>query len=267
MNDYAKILASNISLLRKAKGMTQEALAEKVGLSFQAISKWENGQSSPDITLLPVLAEIFSVNINDLFGKEIVKQPQLNLITCLPWLDDETIRGVVYKGHKMLDKCDDVSNFIFKYNGDALNVISHCNIECGNIQNGANAACNINCNTINGGAYAGCDINCNSEINGAVSAGVNVNSGNITGDVDAGSGVNCGNVGRSINAGQTVNCGNVGGSIETGQGVYCGNIDGSVECTQINCGNVNGSVDCSGNITCEKIFGDVRCEGDIIYKK
>ncbi|PWM44217.1 MAG: hypothetical protein DBX47_06040 [Clostridiales bacterium] len=282
MKNYSKILADNISFLRKANNLTQESLAEKVNLSFQAISKWENGQSSPDITLLPVLADIFGVHIDDLFGKVIIKEPHFDLTQDLPWCDDETIRGVVYKGHKILEKCDDISKFIFKYNGEALNVVSYCNIECGEIKNGANAACDINCNIINGGATAGCDINsgggingganagcninCNSEINGGVSAGCDVNCGNVTGDVDAGAGVNCGNVGYSIDAGQNVSCGNVGGSVEAGQQVYCGNVEGSVECTQINCGNINGSVECSGNITCEKIYGEVECNGDIFYK-
>ena len=74
MKNYSKILADNISFLRKANNLTQESLAEKVNLSFQAISKWENGQSSPDITLLPVLADIFGVHIDDLFGKVIIKE-------------------------------------------------------------------------------------------------------------------------------------------------------------------------------------------------
>lgn len=44
-------LARNISIYRKEKGLTQEELAQILGLSFQAISKWENAQTMPDISL------------------------------------------------------------------------------------------------------------------------------------------------------------------------------------------------------------------------
>lgn len=43
MKDYMKILSENILSLRKKLGMTQESLGEKLGISFQAVSKWENG--------------------------------------------------------------------------------------------------------------------------------------------------------------------------------------------------------------------------------
>jgi tellurite methyltransferase len=49
-------LARNIGIYRKGKGLTQEELAQILGLSFQAVSKWENAQSMPDIKLLPQLS-------------------------------------------------------------------------------------------------------------------------------------------------------------------------------------------------------------------
>ena len=54
--------------LRKAKGITQEELAEVLGVSSAAISKWENGQMYPDITLFPVIARYFNISIDCLFG-------------------------------------------------------------------------------------------------------------------------------------------------------------------------------------------------------
>lgn len=60
-------IGDNIRLLRKAKGVTQEELAEAVHVSFQAVSKWENG-GSPDIEILPVLASFFGVSIDELMG-------------------------------------------------------------------------------------------------------------------------------------------------------------------------------------------------------
>ena len=56
--------------LRKARGLTQEALAEKVGVSGQAVSKWENDISFPDITILPQLSDILGVSLDKLLGKE-----------------------------------------------------------------------------------------------------------------------------------------------------------------------------------------------------
>lgn len=57
-----------ISDRRKALGFTQQALAEKLNISFQAISKWENGASCPDIELLPQLAAVLNISIDALLG-------------------------------------------------------------------------------------------------------------------------------------------------------------------------------------------------------
>ena len=53
---------------RKSLGLTQQALAEKLNISFQAVSKWENGTSYPDITILPMLATTLKVSIDSLLG-------------------------------------------------------------------------------------------------------------------------------------------------------------------------------------------------------
>jgi len=57
-----------IIYLRKLNGLTQEDLANLLGISNQAVSKWETGQSCPDIQLLPKLAHIFNVSIDKLLG-------------------------------------------------------------------------------------------------------------------------------------------------------------------------------------------------------
>ncbi|WP_431087529.1 helix-turn-helix domain-containing protein [Paenibacillus sp. 8b26] len=61
-------LARNISIYRKERGLTQEELAQILGLSFQAVSKWENAQTMPDISLLPQLSRTLEVNIDKLLG-------------------------------------------------------------------------------------------------------------------------------------------------------------------------------------------------------
>jgi transcriptional regulator with XRE-family HTH domain len=66
-------IGTNISKRRKEKGITQEELAGHLGVSKPAVSKWESGQSYPDILLLPELAAYFDVSVDELIGYE----PQL----------------------------------------------------------------------------------------------------------------------------------------------------------------------------------------------
>ena len=61
-------LGNNISEKRKEKGMTQEELAANLGVSPQAVSKWENNLSCPDISLLPAIAKIFGMSVDELLG-------------------------------------------------------------------------------------------------------------------------------------------------------------------------------------------------------
>lgn len=63
-------LSDKIWVCRKKAGLSQEALAEKIGVSRQAISKWETGEASPEITKLPLLARAFSVTADWLLDDE-----------------------------------------------------------------------------------------------------------------------------------------------------------------------------------------------------
>lgn len=69
MEDLNQIIAENIQKLRKSKGMTQIDLANKLNYSDKAISKWERGDSLPDITMLVTLAKIFDVDLDFLVSK------------------------------------------------------------------------------------------------------------------------------------------------------------------------------------------------------
>jgi orotate phosphoribosyltransferase len=61
-------IGDKIKFLRKIKGITQEELSDVLHISYQAISKWENGMAQPDISLIPVIANHFGVTIDELFG-------------------------------------------------------------------------------------------------------------------------------------------------------------------------------------------------------
>ncbi len=67
--EYKETMGKRISDLRKQKGMTQEQLAQKVGVTAQAVSKWENDLSCPDISILPQLAEALGVTTDELLGR------------------------------------------------------------------------------------------------------------------------------------------------------------------------------------------------------
>lgn len=66
-------VGENIAALRKQKGFTQEALASAIGVSAQSVSKWENNTNMPDIMLLPIIADVFQVSIDNLFGRQNAK--------------------------------------------------------------------------------------------------------------------------------------------------------------------------------------------------
>ena len=61
-------LGKKIRQLRNKAGLTQEQLAERLGVSAQSVSKWENAVAMPDITLLPELSGAFGVSIDELFS-------------------------------------------------------------------------------------------------------------------------------------------------------------------------------------------------------
>ena len=68
MNDemLKKMLGKNIGTYRKQQGLTQASLAEKLNYSDKAVSKWERGESIPDVLTLMQLAELFGITVDDL---------------------------------------------------------------------------------------------------------------------------------------------------------------------------------------------------------
>lgn len=70
MEDIKSIIAENIVSLRKKSGMTQIELAEKLNYSDKAISKWERGESVPDISVLKNIADLFGVTVDYLISSD-----------------------------------------------------------------------------------------------------------------------------------------------------------------------------------------------------
>lgn len=74
-------IGENLRRLRKERGLTQEQFAEAVGVSFQAVSRWEKGTAYPDMELLPALSSFFSVSVDSLIGcPEMTKNEQAKIL-------------------------------------------------------------------------------------------------------------------------------------------------------------------------------------------
>ena len=85
----SEIISKNILNLRKSFKLTQAEFAKKLHITYQAVSKWENGQSIPDITTLNYICKTFNVDLNELINgpqkKKIINKP-LIIVFVIIWL-------------------------------------------------------------------------------------------------------------------------------------------------------------------------------------
>ena len=127
-----------LARLRKKAGFKQEEIAERVNISAQAVSKWENDLSAPDILTLPILADVFNISVDELLGREVVKT------SILPSNERKDINSMLLKINILSHDGDKVKiNF-------PLSIIKLCidsNLELPNI-NGINFLKNIDFNQI-----------------------------------------------------------------------------------------------------------------------
>ena len=220
------ILCETISRMRKEADITQEQLADQLGISPQAISKWESKRSCPDIGLLPQIARIFGTTIDRLFGIEsragepLDPQP-IGIVKNLPWPDNNDFHVVVYQGHRLRRFFigEEQRNMMFHYNGPAQNV--HCAV---------NLACEKN---VEGHASAGRDVMILGDVKaGHVTAGKDVTvHGGVSGNVHAGKDCPIGrDVGGKVNAGTDVTVGgNAMDKITAGSQVRVGWAKGKIK--------------------------------------
>ena len=94
-------IGRTIRTLRRAKDMTQDELAAKLGVTFQTVSRWENGSTYPDMELLPVIAGIFDVSIDHLLGTDTEEKEEhlREIVKCLQNAvrerADDTVIGIL----------------------------------------------------------------------------------------------------------------------------------------------------------------------------
>lgn len=200
-------LGTQIGSYRRKLNITQESLAQKLGVTNQAVSKWESDQCCPDVMLLPKIADVFEITLDALFGREPTPAAEFRqtLHTKLPWEDNDTLYAVLFIGHQLIQghpACKDIS---FQYEGPALNIQSDFSISCDDVSGNVNAGGNVDCDEVHGNVNAGGNVNCD-DVLGHVRAGGNVSCDDVTGNVTAGCDVSCDNVEGSICAGKNVTC-------------------------------------------------------------
>ncbi len=115
MNDIGRL----ISKLRKEHNLTQVELADQLGISYQAVSNWERGDSMPDISKLSELATIFNVSIDELLGHtkqaDTIKEIIADKVVDVKDLDEETLQDVLpLVKPKQVEKNIDFSNVTFE---------------------------------------------------------------------------------------------------------------------------------------------------------
>ncbi|MGI6203295.1 MAG: helix-turn-helix domain-containing protein [Eubacteriales bacterium] len=211
---------ATLAELRVRRGLTQAALAQQLGVTHQAVSQWECGDTMPDILLLPKLAGIFGVSIDNLFGGPEPIQADIARED-IPQ-DDGKLRAVLFIGNNMVksQKIMQVlagdKRIVFKYQGPALNVESHMSLECGDVGGNATAAHSMRCGDVKGSAKAGHSMNCQNVGQDASAGHAMTVGGDVGGDAKAGHSLTCGNVAGNVKAGHSVNVkGSVGGSLKS----------------------------------------------------
>lgn len=194
-------IQKQIAMLRKRNNMTQAELAEKLSISYQAVSQWENGNTFPDITMLPEIAKIFNVSIDALFNEE----NSSNIDLSFPFkVKDDTLYVIVSKGNKVLtmneaNKIVRDNNFIndekivVNIKGEVLNVQSALSLKCENVYGDVKAAGSVHCQNIGGNAACGGSIHCN-DIGQNAASGGSLHARNVNGKVSAGGSVKIGNI-------------------------------------------------------------------------
>lgn len=240
-------MGARILRRRKEKGLTQEALANKLGVSNQAVSKWEGDVCCPDLQLLPLLADTLKLSLDELFGREsMAKTAQkaeadsqiLPIAAELPWEDDDAIHAVLFQGHRLLqpkqgslfrhDKYDEIRKTVeLHFSGTAQDIYSDFSVVCTD-------------STISGSVRAGDGVTCGN-VGGNVQAGDSVHcTGDVQGNVRASDSVTCGNVGGDVSANDSVRCGEVKGNVRASDSVTCGDISGSVSAERVRCTKAGG---------------------------
>ena len=271
-----------IAALRKSRKMTQEALAQQLGITNQAVSKWESDQCCPDIMQLPALADIFEIHAVCFIGHQLVRYQDI------PSLGGKRERFSYSFSCLGFDKSSQRGNepVQLHFSGNVGNIYSDYAVYCsesaigGNVQAGDGVICTevggevragdgVTCVSVRGNVIAGDSVSCTGSIGGNAQAGDDVRcDGTIMGNASAGGDLECGgDIGGRVQAGGDVACqGSIRSDLRAEGDVSCagditGNVtaSGDVDCT----GSIGGNASADGDIRCGRIQGSASARGDI----
>lgn len=127
-------LGEKIKSLRKQKNISQEVFANYLGVSFQAVSKWENGYTMPDVTMIPAIASFFGISTDELFDFNLFEtEKQVEAICAESWKyrnsDVAKSEEILRKGLQRYPGNDIILNnllYTLDYQTRAEEVISIC---------------------------------------------------------------------------------------------------------------------------------------------
>lgn len=297
-------LNDTICFYRKKQGLTQEELAQRLGVTNQSVSKWESAQCCPDISLIPKIADIFDVSIDELFGKE----PKMSITKEVNNSEEDSVFSEAVKIVKENDKIsasllqrklnigykeavhlidlikDEVTNkedFSSQFSwpdDDTFRVVvvrGKRVMSIDDIDKTIDITFPRNCNQTTRQYFkveVFGNISCDASINGDVIGHGMIECNQINGDIkECGGYISCqGNINGSASSKAYISCaGSISGGVHCGNNVSCaGNINGAINCgDNVTCGdNITGDVNCGGSVECKTIEGNVECQGNIIYK-
>lgn len=289
----------NIRKFRKEMGIGQEALANALGVTIQAVSKWETSGSMPDITLLPQIAEFFGVTLEELFYGQEEDAPQL-VIEPMENIHEEKKEeppveesSETYSGqteeqqetrhetrsYSWNDLSDlgktigsSISEQVRRFTEEVRENVSGRNFH---IKLGSDRWTTENkvrsdlpddqilrVVQFYGNEMVQADEVCDSQPIRLVMPDSCQNQ--IHKIVVYGNAEISGTVGGSLSADGSVHCGSVGGSVQGDGDVNCQLVGGNVTADgNIQCSSVGGNVTADGDVTCGNVMGNVTSDGNV----
>lgn len=288
-------LGKRIGRYRKKLGLTQEALAQKLDVTNQAVSKWESGQCCPDIALLPRIADVFGITMDELFGRVapvglmVVPQPEPEpepepVFDAEPVFEQEHSHEEYRRGnwqdsfwgrlfgktirdfeHIMRDFDEKLRKDTANWNEPVRERKLPEDVELPwEDDQTLRVALFVGKKLVEGHparsriqfCWDGPAMNVYSECS--------VSCGSVGGNVWAGDDVSCDTVSGSVSAGGDVSCGAVGGYVQAGGDVDCGNVNGKVVSDgDVSCGDVYADVKAAGDVDCGEVYGNLNAGGDV----
>ena len=273
--NQTEILRKNLAIFRKQRHLTQEQLANELGLTFQAISKWENGLSCPDISLLPQLAEIFGVTIDDLFREQTEESVQETTA-------EEPSAAEKKEEEKAEEKKPDRMTLeISGEDKDVRKMLKDLGVRLEPEINSLNQAADELLQNLFDSKHEPVtlpDLSEERPVSDGPAEGLPWEDDGIYRAVlFKGRMLVCtspegkGTVGssnmdldQSILSCFSVSCGDVDGNVSAAGNVSCGDVGGNASASgNLNCGDVCGNVSAEGNVTCQSVEGKVSAGGDV----